>query len=82
MHNVGPLVPHLTSEATVSWLSRTSESCLTRQPTIFNGQSARGQRTAGAEEPFLSGSSGGYVEEMYAAWMQDPKSVHAVSIYL
>lgn len=27
-------------------------------------------------EPFLNGSSSVYVEEMYDAWLQDPKSVH------
>ena len=32
-----------------------------------------------AAEPFLNGSSAVYVEEMYNAWLQDPKSVHAVS---
>lgn len=29
-----------------------------------------------AAEPFLSGTSGSYVEEMYCAWLEDPKSVH------
>lgn len=29
-----------------------------------------------AKEPFLSGSNSNYVEEMYASWMDDPKSVH------
>ncbi|XP_066940532.1 2-oxoglutarate dehydrogenase-like, mitochondrial isoform X2 [Macrobrachium rosenbergii] len=32
--------------------------------------------TALAAEPFLNGSSSNYVEEMYTAWLQDPKSVH------
>lgn len=32
-----------------------------------------------AAEPFLNGSSSAYVEEMYNAWLADPKSVHAVS---
>lgn len=31
-----------------------------------------------AAEPFLSGTSCGYVEEMYYAWLEDPKSVHKV----
>ena len=30
-------------------------------------------------EPFLNGSSSNYVEEMYNAWLEDPKSVHKVS---
>ena len=29
-------------------------------------------------EPFLNGSSGNYVEEMYEAWRNDPTSVHKV----
>ena len=32
-----------------------------------------------AKEPFLSGSNSNYVEEMYASWLDDPKSVHRVS---
>ncbi|XP_069190724.1 2-oxoglutarate dehydrogenase complex component E1 isoform X4 [Procambarus clarkii] len=32
--------------------------------------------TALAAEPFLNGSSSNYVEEMYTAWLHDPKSVH------
>ena len=32
-----------------------------------------------AQEPFLNGSSGNYVEEMYISWKEDPKSVHRVS---
>ncbi|XP_031947738.1 2-oxoglutarate dehydrogenase, mitochondrial-like isoform X2 [Corvus hawaiiensis] len=29
-----------------------------------------------AAEPFLSGTSSNYVEEMYYAWLENPKSVH------
>lgn len=32
-----------------------------------------------AAEPFLSGTSSNYVEEMYYAWLENPKSVHKVS---
>lgn len=41
----------------------------------------RWQQTAAlvAQEPFLNGSSGNYVEEMYLSWKEDPKSVHRVS---
>lgn len=31
-----------------------------------------------ASEPFLNGTSSNYVEEMYYAWLEDPKSVHKV----
>ena len=30
-------------------------------------------------EPFLTGTSSSYVEEMYGQWLRDPTSVHAVS---
>ncbi|VUZ54634.1 unnamed protein product, partial [Hymenolepis diminuta] len=29
-----------------------------------------------AAEPFLNGSSSNYVEDIYAAWLKDPNSVH------
>ncbi|KAG7219761.1 hypothetical protein INR49_018861 [Caranx melampygus] len=29
-----------------------------------------------ASEPFLNGTSSNYVEEMYYAWLENPKSVH------
>lgn len=32
-----------------------------------------------ASEPFLNGTSSNYVEEMYYAWLENPKSVHKVS---
>lgn len=32
-----------------------------------------------AAEPFLSGSSSNYVEEMYQSWLEDPSTVHKVS---
>lgn len=37
--------------------------------------------TQAAAEPFLSGSSSTYVEEMYLAWQRDPNSVHKVNIW-
>ncbi|KAJ3413112.1 2-oxoglutarate dehydrogenase E1 component [Chytridiales sp. JEL 0842] len=33
-------------------------------------------KQASSTESFLSGSSASYVEEMYNAWLEDPKSVH------
>uniref|UniRef100_A0A5F8H164 2-oxoglutarate dehydrogenase complex component E1 n=1 Tax=Monodelphis domestica TaxID=13616 RepID=A0A5F8H164_MONDO len=32
-----------------------------------------------ATEPFLSGTSSNYVEEMYYAWLENPKSVHKMA---
>lgn len=50
----------------------------------FKHNSWRLQSTAVAvtKEPFLSGSNSNYVEEMYASWLDDPKSVHRVSCVL
>lgn len=31
-------------------------------------------------EPFLNGTSSNYVEEMYYAWLENPKSVHKVNL--
>ncbi|KAG8551814.1 hypothetical protein GDO81_004283 [Engystomops pustulosus] len=33
-------------------------------------------QSSGAKEPFLSGINSSYVEEMYYAWLEDPKNVH------
>ncbi|XP_073542063.1 2-oxoglutarate dehydrogenase-like, mitochondrial isoform X1 [Phyllobates terribilis] len=33
-------------------------------------------QSSGAKEPFLSGINSSYVEEMYYAWLENPKSVH------
>ncbi|XP_019619955.1 PREDICTED: 2-oxoglutarate dehydrogenase, mitochondrial-like isoform X1 [Branchiostoma belcheri] len=39
-------------------------------------QPARLLATSVQQESFLNGSSSNYVEEMYLAWLEDPKSVH------
>lgn len=41
--------------------------------------SIRNYNSPVGSEPFLNGSSGQYVEDMYNAWLADPSSVHAVS---
>lgn len=45
---------------------------------IAKATSARVMSSSVNLEPFLNGSSGNYVEEMYEAWRVDPKSVHRV----
>lgn len=35
-------------------------------------------RHMNASEPFLNGTSSNYLEEMYFAWLDDPKNVHKV----
>ena len=42
----------------------------------------RNYATQAAAEPFLSGSSSIYVEEMYISWEKDPNTVHKVRMYL
>lgn len=48
-------------------------------PCITSTYNPQRQLSATAAEPFLNGSSGAYVEDMYNAWLADPKAVHAVS---
>ncbi|XP_004074658.1 2-oxoglutarate dehydrogenase, mitochondrial isoform X1 [Oryzias latipes] len=38
--------------------------------------SARFLKTTAAPEPSFNGTGSNYVEEMYAAWLEDPRSVH------
>ena len=44
-------------------------------------QPVRRQNTSVAAEPFLNGTSSNYVEEMYYAWLENPRNVHKV-VYL
>lgn len=39
---------------------------------------ARRLNTSVAAEPFLNGTSSNYVEEMYYAWLENPRNVHKV----
>lgn len=42
-------------------------------------QPVRRQNTSVAAEPFLNGTSSNYVEEMYYAWLENPRNVHKVT---
>jgi len=80
------LLPSLTGGATekyATWLGRNSIN-----PAVLAAASTRGPARRfsaappppaepAAQESFLSGSSGAYVEEMYECWAHDPSSVHA-----
>lgn len=57
-----------------SWLVKNS-------PAAFASIQSRTYNVPAASEPFLNGSSSQYVEDMYNAWLVDPASVHAVSVY-
>lgn len=55
------------------------------QPRLFSVESglrtlqpARHLNSSVTAEPFLNGTSSNYLEEMYYAWLEDPKNVHKV----
>merc|ERR1712180_464843 len=77
------LVPSLSqvSERYATWLGRN-----TLNPAALAASSSSARKFSAAppppaepaaQESFLSGSSGSYVEDMYEAWAHDPSSVHA-----
>ena len=81
-----PLLPGVAPEKLAIWLAKG----LVQQSTGARAATAASFRLysaapppppAVAAEPFLNGSSSIYVEEMYNAWLLDPKSVHAVSTF-
>merc|ERR1711962_200041 len=86
--NLLPLAPLANTERYASWLVRSklfpsakSMSCPT-SPAARRGYAAAAPpppppTETAAQESYLSGTSGSYVEEMYEAWSYDPKSVHA-----
>ncbi|MGH0131136.1 UNVERIFIED_CONTAM: hypothetical protein FKN15_045102 [Acipenser sinensis] len=43
-----------------------------------NYSESRRFRSSGTAEPFVTGSSSNYLEEMYYAWLENPKSVHKI----
>ncbi|KAJ8317938.1 hypothetical protein KUTeg_003029 [Tegillarca granosa] len=47
-----------------------------RRSSSKAGKPGRNYASQAAAEPFLSGSSSVYVEEMYSSWLKDPSSVH------
>lgn len=53
---------------------------LKNSPAAFQCNQCRTYNVPAASEPFLNGSSGQYVEDMYNAWLADPSSVHVVSL--
>ncbi|KAG8294253.1 hypothetical protein J6590_107118, partial [Homalodisca vitripennis] len=71
LNNLVPFIPSAAGpERFASWLLGTS-----RASTVI---STRHYNSPAAAESFLNGSSSAYVEEMYNAWLADPKSVHVV----
>ncbi|XP_059470554.1 2-oxoglutarate dehydrogenase complex component E1 isoform X2 [Neocloeon triangulifer] len=68
---LAPLVPKVAPERFAAWLAAAPNKI------IINSPPKRWYNAPVATEPFLNGSSGSYVEEMYNSWLADPKSVHA-----
>ena len=52
----------------------------TLSPFSGQKQQARWYASPASAESFLNGTSSVYVEEMYNAWLENPKSVHKVRI--
>jgi 2-oxoglutarate dehydrogenase E1 component len=81
LNNLVPLVPLMHNaagpERFASWLLRSSNASCTVMVSSIRDYNAPVQT-----EPFLNGSSSAYVEEMYNAWLANPKSVHVVSFAL
>uniref|UniRef100_A0A2Z5RE50 2-oxoglutarate dehydrogenase complex component E1 n=1 Tax=Reticulitermes speratus TaxID=60591 RepID=A0A2Z5RE50_9NEOP len=74
LNNLVPLAPLIHNaagpERFASWLLRSGSECAVMV------SSTRHYNAPVQAEPFLNGSSSAYVEEMYNAWLADPKSVH------
>uniref|UniRef100_A0A4W6EZU0 2-oxoglutarate dehydrogenase complex component E1 n=1 Tax=Lates calcarifer TaxID=8187 RepID=A0A4W6EZU0_LATCA len=63
--------------------AQTAQSLSQPRPLAVEGglrtfQPARRLNTSVAAEPFLNGTSSNYVEEMYYAWLENPRNVHKV----
>ncbi|KAM4528570.1 2-oxoglutarate dehydrogenase complex component E1 isoform 3-T3 [Odontesthes bonariensis] len=64
----------LTAAQAAQSLSRTRLSVLEKVLRTF--QPSRRLNSNVAAEPFLNGTSSNYVEEMYYAWLENPRNVH------
>ncbi|XP_039294155.1 2-oxoglutarate dehydrogenase, mitochondrial [Nilaparvata lugens] len=72
INNLVPFLPSAVGpERFAAWLQRSGAGPLSSL------LASRHYNAPVATEPFLNGSSSAYVEEMYNAWLADPKSVHA-----
>lgn len=63
----------LTAAQAAQRLSQPRKSAITE-----GSRTCQPSRQLNTSEPFLKGTSSNYVEEMYSAWLQNPKSVHKV----
>ena len=74
-----PVAPHICGKRFATWLVKSHPLSRSGQVTLSSSCNRYNSNRA-ATESFLNGSSSSYVEEMYNAWLQDPKSVHVVSM--
>ncbi|KAK7868348.1 hypothetical protein R5R35_013643 [Gryllus longicercus] len=65
------LIPRAAPDRFASWILKSDHILCS-----ITGTDIRHYSSSVATEPFLNGSSSAYVEEMYNAWLADPKSVH------
>lgn len=82
-----PLAPLANTERYAAWLVSQQVNPAAKSLSCPNTPSRRAYAAAApppppaepaaAQESYLSGTSGTYMEEMYEAWCYDPKSVHA-----
>ena len=83
-----PFIPGTAPERAALWLAKgyLHQTLGAKLPAAASALQCRKYSAAPppppvAAEPFLNGSNSVYVEEMYNSWLQDPKSVHAVSLF-
>lgn len=77
LKQIVPLKPHLGLERFAPWCYPAEGAVAVLWKSQVHQK--RHYNAPVATEPFLNGSSSAYVEEMYNAWLRDPKSVHVVS---
>ncbi|XP_046392851.1 2-oxoglutarate dehydrogenase, mitochondrial isoform X3 [Ischnura elegans] len=74
LKQIVPLKPHLGLERFAPWCYPAEGAVAVLWKSQIHQK--RHYNAPVATEPFLNGSSSAYVEEMYNAWLRDPKSVH------
>ncbi|KAM9801233.1 2-oxoglutarate dehydrogenase complex component E1 [Neosynchiropus ocellatus] len=72
MHRLRTTVARLQPLTTV----QTARHQARPRPALRTPRAVRLQSSSAAAEPFLNGTSACYMEEMFAAWQEDPASVH------
>lgn len=60
-------------------LAQTSQSISPVKGTLRTFEPLRRLTAPVASEPFLNATSSNYLEEMYYAWLDNPKNVHKVA---